>query len=113
MSGVVEGFLALLRECKVFIGDVIAFSFSDLRHAFVPANRGPIYSRHRGNPPTPPIRFSALPIAPTGVNLPWMRCIAAVQTCVALLLAFLLAPFQHVHAAQASGTDHDHSAIIH
>jgi len=32
---------------------------------------------------------------------------------VALLLAFLLAPFQHVHAAQSSGTDHDHSTLIH
>lgn len=42
-----------------------------------------------------------------------MRCIAALQTCVALLLAFLLAPFQHVHAADGSGTDHDHSTIIH
>jgi hypothetical protein len=47
------------------------------------------------------------------VNLPWMRCIAALQTCLALLLAFLLAPFQHVHAAQGSGTGHDHSTIIH
>jgi hypothetical protein len=42
-----------------------------------------------------------------------MRCIVALQTCLALLLAFLLAPFQHVHAAQGSGTDHDHSTIIH
>jgi hypothetical protein len=31
------------------------------------------------------------------------------QTCIALLLAFFLAPFQHVHA----GPDHDHSEIIH
>jgi hypothetical protein len=52
-------------------------------------------------------------IAPSVVNLPWMRCIAALQTCLALLLAFLLAPFQHVHAAQGSGADHDHSTIIH
>jgi hypothetical protein len=38
-----------------------------------------------------------------------MRFIATLQTCVALLVAFLLAPFQHVH----SGPDHDHSELIH
>ena len=42
-----------------------------------------------------------------------MRCIAALQTCLALLLAFFLAPFQHVHTGPQSGTDHDHSATIH
>ena len=42
-----------------------------------------------------------------------MRCIAALQTCVALLLAFFLAPFEHVHAGPQSGTDHDHSGTIH
>jgi hypothetical protein len=39
-----------------------------------------------------------------------MRCIAALQTCLALVLAFVLAPFQHVHTG---GADHDHSGIIH
>jgi hypothetical protein len=38
-----------------------------------------------------------------------MRFIATLQTCVALLVAFMLAPFQHVH----SGPDHDHSELIH
>lgn len=38
-----------------------------------------------------------------------MRLIATLQTCVALLVAFLAAPFQHVH----TGPDHDHSAIVH
>ena len=35
-----------------------------------------------------------------------MRWAAALPTCFALLQAFLVAPFQHVH-------DHDHSAIVH
>jgi hypothetical protein len=38
-----------------------------------------------------------------------MRSIAALQTCLALLLALFVAPFQHVHPA----SDHDHSAIVH
>ena len=42
-----------------------------------------------------------------------MRCIAALQTCLALLLAFFLAPFEHVHTGQQSGGDHDHSGLIH
>jgi hypothetical protein len=42
-----------------------------------------------------------------------MRCFAALQTCLALLLAFLLAPFQHVHTGHGSGPDHDHSGLIH
>jgi hypothetical protein len=36
-----------------------------------------------------------------------MRRIAALQTCVSLLLALCLAPFQHVHE------DHDHGVLIH
>jgi len=36
-----------------------------------------------------------------------MRRIAALQTCVSLVLAFCLAPFQHVHA-----TD-DHGVLVH
>jgi hypothetical protein len=42
-----------------------------------------------------------------------MRCIAALQTCLALLLAFFLAPFEHVHTGQQSGADHDHSGLMH
>jgi hypothetical protein len=38
-----------------------------------------------------------------------MRCFIALQTCLALVLAFLVAPFQHVHP----GSDHDHSATMH
>jgi hypothetical protein len=38
-----------------------------------------------------------------------MRRFAGVLTCVTLPLAFLLAPFQHVH----TGADHDHSALVH
>jgi hypothetical protein len=38
-----------------------------------------------------------------------MRRIATLQTCIALLVAFFLAPFQHVH----TGPDHDHSELIH
>jgi hypothetical protein len=45
----------------------------------------------------------------THVHLTFMRRIAALQTCIALLAAFFLAPFQHVH----TGQDHDHSEIIH
>ena len=40
-----------------------------------------------------------------------MRCLAALQTCLALLLAFFVAPFQHIHTG--SGADHDHAATIH
>jgi len=36
-----------------------------------------------------------------------MRRVAALQTCLALALAYGLAPFQHVHA------DGDHSALVH
>jgi hypothetical protein len=42
-----------------------------------------------------------------------MRCCAALLTCLTLLLAFLLAPFQHVHSGQGVGADHDHAALIH
>jgi hypothetical protein len=38
-----------------------------------------------------------------------MRCVAALQTCLALLLAFFVSPFQHVHP----GSDHDHAATMH
>jgi hypothetical protein len=38
-----------------------------------------------------------------------MRRFAALQTCVGLLTAFLLAPFQHVH----TGDGHDHAGLIH
>jgi len=41
-----------------------------------------------------------------------MRCFTGAQTCLTLLLAFLLAPFQHVHSGTGSG-DHDHSGLIH
>jgi len=36
-----------------------------------------------------------------------MRRIAALQTCVSLVLALCLAPFQHVHE------DHDHGVLVH
>jgi hypothetical protein len=36
-----------------------------------------------------------------------MRRIAALQTCLALALAYSIAPFQHVHA------DGDHSTLVH
>src|SRR5277367_5407814 len=38
-----------------------------------------------------------------------MRCLAALQTCLALVLAFFVSPFQHVHP----GSDHDHAATMH
>ena len=40
-----------------------------------------------------------------------IRCLVALETCVALLLAFAMAPFEHVHAGD--GKDHDHPALIH
>jgi hypothetical protein len=40
-----------------------------------------------------------------------MRCLTALQTCLALVLAFLVAPFEHVHPA--STASHDHPAIMH
>ncbi len=42
-----------------------------------------------------------------------MRRVAGLQTCFALVLAFFLAPFEHVHSGQPSGTDDDHSGTIH
>jgi len=42
-----------------------------------------------------------------------MRSIAALQTCVTLLVAFFLAPFQHVHPGHGAGDDPDHSTLIH
>jgi hypothetical protein len=42
-----------------------------------------------------------------------MRCAVALQTCFAFLLAFFVAPFEHVHAGAASGHDHGHSATMH
>jgi hypothetical protein len=38
-----------------------------------------------------------------------MRCATALQTCLAVLLAFFVSPFQHVH----SGSEHDHSVMMH
>ena len=38
-----------------------------------------------------------------------MRRFTGLLTCVTLPLAFLLAPFQHVH----TGADHDHSSLVH
>jgi len=34
----------------------------------------------------------------------------ALQSCLALLVAFVVAPFEHVHPG---GADHDHSAVVH
>jgi len=42
-----------------------------------------------------------------------MRRFAGLLTCVTLPLAFLLAPFQHVHTGHGSGADHDHSPVVH
>ena len=36
-----------------------------------------------------------------------MRRVAALQTCLSLVLALCLAPFQHVHE------DHDHGVLVH
>jgi hypothetical protein len=38
-----------------------------------------------------------------------MRFVIAIPTCLALLQAFLVSPFQHVHP----GGDHDHGSTIH
>lgn len=38
-----------------------------------------------------------------------MRFVTAIPTCLALLQAFLVSPFQHVHP----GGDHDHGATMH
>ena len=40
-----------------------------------------------------------------------VRSAAALHTCVALLLAFAMAPFEHVHSGDSK--DHDHPALIH
>lgn len=40
-----------------------------------------------------------------------MRSIAAIPTCLALMLGFFLAPFEHVHSA--GHEEAEHSAIIH
>ncbi|MBV9503669.1 MAG: hypothetical protein JO323_01550 [Acidobacteriia bacterium] len=39
-----------------------------------------------------------------------MRRFAALQTCLGLLTAFALAPFQHVHTGDG---DHDHAGLVH
>ena len=38
-----------------------------------------------------------------------MRRVAAIQTCLGMLLALFLAPFEHIHTG--SGSDHDHGLI--
>jgi hypothetical protein len=38
-----------------------------------------------------------------------MRCTVALQTCLALLLAFSVSPFEHAHTG--AGADHDHGAL--
>ena len=40
-----------------------------------------------------------------------MRWFTALQTCLSLLLAFFVSPFEHVHTG--AGADHDHSATMH
>ena len=42
-----------------------------------------------------------------------MRRLIALQSCLALAVAFFLAPFQHVHHDHDSDDDHSHSALIH
>lgn len=43
----------------------------------------------------------------------WARYLTALQACLALLLALFAAPFQHVHTGHSSGSDHDHSGLLH
>jgi hypothetical protein len=40
-----------------------------------------------------------------------MRRVAAVQMCFALVQAFCLAPFQHIHSGHDD--DHDHAGLVH
>src|SRR5215469_17764387 len=42
-----------------------------------------------------------------------MRRLAALQTCLGLVTAFVLAPFQHVHTGGGPGADHDHAGVVH
>jgi len=58
VSSVMDGFFAFVGECEVLVGYMIAGSFSDLAHASRQAKQWPLYSRHRRNPPTPPIDSS-------------------------------------------------------
>jgi hypothetical protein len=42
-----------------------------------------------------------------------MRRALAIQCCLALAIAYVLAPFQHVHQGEAHGGDHSHAPLIH
>ncbi len=42
-----------------------------------------------------------------------MRRAIAIQGCLALVAAFTMAPFQHVHHGHDADHDHDHSSFIH
>lgn len=42
-----------------------------------------------------------------------MRPVLAVQVCLALFQAFLLAPVQHVHESGDDDSGHEHSTVIH
>ena len=47
------------------------------------------------------------------VTLQSMRRAIAIQGCLALVAAFTMAPFQHVHHGHGADHDHDHSSFIH
>jgi hypothetical protein len=42
-----------------------------------------------------------------------MRRFVVLPTCVGLLTAFFLAPFQHVHTGYGPEADHDHAGLVH
>jgi hypothetical protein len=48
-----------------------------------------------------------------GCKLRLMRRAFALQCCLALVVAFILAPFQHVHRDEVSGSHHTHVPFIH
>src|SRR5262249_37431025 len=59
-----------------------------------------------------PIRADGLELLRIALSRPCcrleqMRRIAALSICYTLMVAYFLAPFQHVHA------DHDHAAVVH
>src|SRR5579872_115243 len=42
-----------------------------------------------------------------------MRPVLALQLCLSVFQAFLLAPAQHVHESEAAGGEHEHETIVH
>ena len=76
------------------------------RHVVLKVKRGE-HSALTGDAPFLVLRSAC---NPPNLNLALMRLLTAIPTCVVLLQAFLLAPFQHVHTG---GADHDHAGFIH